>query len=126
MRKSILFFGLYVALAVVAISAENGFDADLMQKIEDATRSVDSNVSLKDAKAATADAKEIEALLRQVEAWYAQKSNAADAVAFAQKSRGLADEVARSATAEDFETASSAVSALAKSCKACHQVYKKN
>ncbi|MGZ5819072.1 MAG: hypothetical protein ACXWJD_10030 [Burkholderiaceae bacterium] len=96
-----------------------------MRRIEDTTKSLDSNVAQKDAKAAMADAKELEDSFREVEAFFTKKGDAADAVVFSQKSRALASEVAKDVAANDFDGASNAVNSLARSCKACHELYKK-
>lgn len=110
----------------VTAGAEEEISADLMQTIEGTTKSLDSNVALKNAKAAQGEAKEIVALLKQVEAHFERKPNAADAVGFARKSKGFAADVAAAVAANDFSAASAAVRSLVKSCKTCHEIYKKD
>jgi len=100
-------------------------DSDLMRNIEDTTKSLDSNLSLKDAKSASAEAKELAALFAQVEEFYTRKGDAADAVGFSRKTHDLAEEVLKAIDAGDYGTASTSVVALTRSCKSCHEVYKK-
>jgi cytochrome c556 len=125
MRKRIILFGVFVLLSVGAAYAAFEIDVDFMQKMEDTTKSLDSNVAQRNAKAATAEATEIVEMFTQVEAYYVQKGNADDAVGFAQKSRGFAVEVVKSVNANDFDAAATSVESLARSCKACHELYKK-
>ena len=125
MRKITIVLGICGALAGSLVSANTEVSPELMQTIEDTTKSLDSNVAIKDAKAALAEAKELEELFKQVEAHFAQKNGTPDAVAFSQKSKGFASEVAKFVEANDFDAASKAVNSLAKSCKTCHEIYKK-
>ncbi|WP_161974547.1 cytochrome c [Piscinibacter terrae] len=107
------------------MSAQFEVDSDLMRNIEDTTKSLDSNVSLKDAKSAAAEAKELATLFAQVEDFYARKGDATDAVGFSRKTHDLAEQVIKAVDAGDYDTASTTVIALARSCKSCHEVYKK-
>jgi cytochrome c556 len=122
MRSTVLLLSLLTGVAVAVTEV----DMDLMQKIEESTKSVDSNISLKDGKAALADAREIEEMFSQVELFYKHKGDAADAIEYARKSKNFATELIRQVSEKDFDNASATVGALAKSCKTCHQVYKKS
>ncbi|MFZ6656479.1 hypothetical protein [Undibacterium sp. TJN19] len=121
LKAAALLLTLVAGMAV----AVNDVDADLMQRIEESTKNIDSNIALKDGKAALADAREIEEMFAQVELFYKHKGDAVDAIEYARKSRNFATELIRQVTEKDFDNASTTVSALAKSCKTCHQVYKK-
>ncbi|MES2036447.1 MAG: hypothetical protein V4495_01295 [Pseudomonadota bacterium] len=124
-KTTVLLFSLLTGVAGVALAVTE-VDMDLMQRIEESTKSVDSNISLKDGKAALADAREIEEMFSQVELFYKHKGDAADAIEYARKSKNFASELIRQVSEKDFDNASATVSALAKSCKTCHQVYKKS
>ena len=125
MRKKIIQFGMYVALTSPLLSAYAAVDADSMQIMEDRQKSLSSNISLKDAKGALADAKELEEMFKEVEAFYVKKGNAAEGVTLSQESQVLAGRVVTQAlAANDFDTASQKSVTLAKNCKACHQIYK--
>lgn len=121
MRKTVVVL-MIPLLFITDVSAETDV-ADLMPTIEDVAKSLDTNVALKQAKAA-AEAKALEVLFKQVEATFAREQDAADAVAFAQKTQGLALAVAESVEANDFDAATDAYGALMRSCKACHSVYR--
>ena len=122
MRSTVLLLSLLASVAVAVTEV----DMDLMQRIEESTKSVDSNISLKDGKAALADAREIEEMFSKVELYYKHKGDAADATEYARKSKSFATELIRQVSEKDFDSASATVGALAKSCKTCHQVYKKS
>jgi hypothetical protein len=113
-----------VLLGSVA-SAQFEITADGMRDIEDTTKSLDSNVALKEAKTAVTEAKELVAFFRQVEAYYAQQPNSADAVGYARKTHELAAQTLAAIEAQNFDQASDSVNALTRSCKTCHDVYKK-
>jgi cytochrome c556 len=106
-------------------SADNELTPELMQSIEDMTKSLDSDVASRDAKAASGEARELLTLLSQVEQHYAKKGDAPDAVGFSQKTQGHAAAVLKHVESNDFDAASEAVGELARSCKSCHNVYKK-
>jgi len=125
MRRLALFFLIQMGLLWPAGSAQLEVDEDVMRGIEDTMKSLDSNVSLKAGKAATAEARELAELFAQIEAYYLRKGDAADAVLFSRKTHDLAAQVLKSVEAQDFDAAGDAVSLFIKSCKSCHNVYKK-
>ena len=51
------------------------------------------------------------------------KGDAADAVELAQKSRGLTAQILQSLSAKDFDAATGS---LSRTCKTCHNFYKKS
>jgi cytochrome c556 len=124
MRKLAIFFVFHFVL-LGSVSADDELTGDLMRTIEELARNLDSDVAQKEDKAATAEARELEEHFKQVEAYFARRGNAADAVAFSRTTQGFAAQVAQSVETGDHEAASSAVSSLVQSCKTCHQVYRK-
>jgi len=130
MRKTIVFLVLHLAL-LGTLSADN--DAahenelkDLMPIIDDATKSLDSNVAGQKGEAAAEDAKALEELLAKVEVYFVRKGDAAEAVAFAQKAQGLVSDVSKSVRGGDFDAASGSIGSLVRSCKACHEAYRRD
>ena len=99
-------------------------DEDLMRSIDDAAKSVTSNIDLRRFSAAQTDAHDLQSLLKQVEAFYIARPDKPDALEFARTSLGLTDRIEQSAAARDFDAASLAAAQLARSCRACHDVYK--
>lgn len=126
MRKTTMVLAVNLAVAAALVTAAGlEISSDLMQNIEEATKSLDSSVALKDGKAAVTESRELQALFAQVEAFYKLHPEAGQGLALSQKARGLADEVARHVASNDFSAAAGAVDDLARSCKQCHEVYKK-
>ncbi|MES2932364.1 MAG: hypothetical protein V4805_02610 [Pseudomonadota bacterium] len=124
MQKKIIQFGIYIGLTSILLTAYAAVDADFMQVMDEKQKSLSSNISLKDAKGAIADAKEMEEMFKETEAFFIAKPNAADGVTWAQESRALAADVSQALVADDFDTASQKSVSLAKTCKACHKIYK--
>ncbi len=101
-------------------------DGDLMRGIDDTAKSLDSEVALKDAKAALADARALVDTFSRIESHYGQKPDTADAVGFAHQTQALAAQALKAIEAQDFDAAGEAVNQLTRSCKKCHDVYKKD
>lgn len=125
MRKLIMFLAISAVLASQVSSAEADLDVDLMQAIEDANKSLSSNVALKNNKAATADAKELTQMFEKIEAFFVQKGGAENAVDLAKQSKGLAIEIVNSVAANNFEAATNSATTLSRTCRTCHTFYKK-
>ena len=113
-------------LAGAVASADVDVDGDLMRGIDDTAKSLDSDVAMKDAKAAAADARSLVETFAKVESHYGQKQETADAVGFAHHTQELAAQALKAIEANDFDAASDAVAQLTRSCKNCHEVYKKD
>jgi len=112
--------------SVLSAPASIDVDADLMRGIDDTAKSLDSNVGQKDAKASAADARELIDTFARVEAHYAQKPETADAVGFAHHTQELAAQALKDIETQDFDAAGDTVAKLTRSCKNCHEVYKKD
>jgi hypothetical protein len=126
MRKLILFgYCIFVVMASSAVVAGT-VDEDSMDLMKDKQKSLSSNISLNDAKAATDDANEMADMFDDVEAFFVKKGNAADAVDWAKDSKDLAATIVKSIAANDFDTAAKTSVTLAKTCKSCHNIYKKD
>jgi len=96
-----------------------------MQSIEDTNKSMSSNISLNDAAASTADAKELTVMFDQVASFFVQKGDAPDAVELAQKSRDLTIDIASAVAAKDFDRATNDATTVSRNCRTCHTFYKK-
>lgn len=115
-----------VVVATSALSAGVDVDGDLMRGIDDTAKDLDSSVAQKDAKTAAADARSLVETFTHVEAHYGEKPETADAVGFAHKTQELAGQALKAIEAGDFDAAGTAVEELTRSCKSCHNVYKKD
>ncbi|MEQ1601899.1 MAG: hypothetical protein HOP04_03625 [Methylophilaceae bacterium] len=125
MVSKIIKIALYLALGFGALTAQGEVDEDFMTTMEDLNKSLSSNISVKDGKAATAEATEMEKMFVEVEAFFVKKTDAADGVKWSQDSRELSAAILKSVVAGDFDTAQQQATSLSKTCKACHKIYKK-
>jgi hypothetical protein len=124
-KKAFLALAPFV-LAASALCAGIDVDGDLMRGIDDTAKSLDSNVAQKDGPAATADARSLVETFARIESHYGEKPETADAVGFAHHTGALAQQALKAIEAKDFDAASNAVNDLTRSCKTCHEVYKKD
>ena len=115
-----------LAGSALCASAAIDVDADLMRGIDDTAKSLDSNVAQKDAKAAAADARSLVDTFARIESHYGEKPETADAAGFAHHTQDLATQTLKAIDAQDFDAAGEAVNQLTRSCKTCHEVYKKD
>jgi hypothetical protein len=126
MRKvPILLTLLSAAIALNAVCAEPEMGMDLMQNIEDANKSLSSNIALANKQAAGDDAKELARMFQEVEAFFVHKGDAANAVDLARQSRELSAEIVQLVATGKFEVATDKATTLSRTCRTCHTFYKK-
>ena len=127
-KKTLLAAILQFTLLGTALCAADAVDVDgdLMRGIDDTAKSLDSDVAQKDAKAALADARSLVETFARIESHYGQKPGTADAVGFAHRTQELAAQALKAIEAQDYDAAGEAVHQLTRSCKTCHEVYKKD
>ena len=127
-KKTLLAAVLQFTLLGSALCAADAInvDGDLMRGVDDTAKSLDSEVAQKDGKAALADARSLVETFARIEAHYGQKPETADAVGFAHHTQELAAQALKAIEAQDFDAAGEAVNQLTRSCKNCHDVYKKD
>jgi len=126
MRRALVVLGALLALAGAARSDQAELDTDLMHSIEDSNKSLASNIAIKEGKGASSDAKELAEMFAQVEAFYVKRGDAADAVELAKKSRALSAQILQSVSTSDFGAATDSATTLSRTCKTCHNYYKKS
>jgi hypothetical protein len=125
MRKIIIVIGIQVALAAGVVFAQTVDDFDgWMRTIDDKTQSVQRNIAAKDTNAVTADAKALQETFKLVEGFWAKRGNAPDAVELSQKAQEQAAQVLKSATAKDYDAASTESIKIAETCTASHRLYR--
>jgi len=95
-----------------------------MQRIDRRSQSILRNISVRDAAAASADAREVGELYGLMENYFLQRSGADDAVKFSKDGVALAAAVVRSLEGSDFEEASHAATSITHACRDCHIRYK--
>ena len=117
---------LLLAATPMVLGAQDELDTDLMQSIEDTNKSLASHIALQQGDGARADAQELTAMFAKVEAFYAGKPEAADAVNLAQQSQALGAEILKHLGARDYAAATASATTLSRTCKTCHNFYKKS
>ena len=111
-------------LLATAVLAAQSVTADDMREAEDTLHNLDSHISLQDKKALH-DAKELARYFQQVEGHFSAKADAARGVDFSRQSQAHANAIAGHVEAGNYDAAMDALSELTRSCKTCHEVYKK-
>ncbi len=126
-RLAILLAAVSAVLACANVrSAEAELGIDLMQAIDDANKSLASNIAQKDAKGSISDARDINQAFVQVEAFFAAKPDAHDAVELSKKTRELTDAIVRAVGESHFDAAADSATELSRTCRTCHTFYKKS
>ena len=126
MRKLVVLGATLLAVAGSVISAQVEIDDDFMRSVEDSNKSLANHIAVKDTKGVSVDTKELSEMFAQVEAFYATKSDAQDALDITKKSRQLIAEIDKSVASKDFDSANVKASDLSRACKSCHNFYKKS
>ncbi len=108
--------------SVLAVQAQ--LTADDMREAEDTLHNLDSRISLQDRKALD-DAQELARYFQQVEGHFSAKADAARGVEFSRTSRAHAAAIVTAVEVGDFDAAQDRLTDLTRSCKSCHEVYKK-
>jgi cytochrome c556 len=125
-KLKLIIYSALILMTGSVTASQVTIDEDYMQVMEDRQKSLSSNLSLKNAQAALGDAKSLEASFSDVEEFYNHKSTASDAVNWSRESRDLTVAIEKYIASNDFDTASQASATLAKTCKTCHRIYKKD
>lgn len=125
-KLKLIVYSLLILMTGSVVAAQVSIDEDYMQVMEDRQKSLTSNLALKNAQAAAEDVKELKDMFAEVEEFYVHKGNADDAVNWSKESRDLAGAIEKYVASSDFDTASQTSATLAKNCKSCHRVYKKD
>lgn len=126
MKKKLAHLALAAVLAGSAFTASGAVDEDFMRNVEDTFKSADSAIGLKDAKTATADARELEKMFKEVVDHYVKKGDAEEGVKLSEKSIALSTKIVTTVAANDFDSAAAASAELGRACKTCHNVYKQD
>jgi len=126
MRKFVVLGVSLLAVAGSVISAQIEIDDDFMRSVEDSNKSLANHIAVKDTKGVSVDTKELSEMFAQVEAFYATKGDAQDALDITKKSRQLIVEIDKSVASKDFDSANVKASDLSRACKSCHNFYKKS
>jgi hypothetical protein len=112
------------ALSLVA-AAQNILDFDdWMQRIDDGSQDLQRQIAARDAKAASATAREIEELYGLMEKFFAKRGDAADAVRSSREGFEFARKAQSDLAAGRFGNARRNALAIAHGCRDCHFNFK--
>jgi hypothetical protein len=111
-------------LVAGTVLAAADLNADDMREAEETLHNLDSHISLQDRKALD-DARELARYFQQVEGHFSAKADAARGVEFSRASRAHAAAIVTAVETGDYDAAQDRLTELTRSCKACHEVYKK-
>lgn len=126
MRKTTIIAAAVALFAGSVFSAQVDIDEDYMRSVEDTQKSLVDHLAGRNAKGSSADAGELAGMFAQVEAYYAAKGDAAEAVGLSKKSRDLSAEIVQLVATRDFGTAAGKAEEIQRACKSCHNFYKKS
>ena len=125
MKLAALTLGLLGAAALAAAAEIDlkEFDTLLMQDMDDTVKDLEPLIGGRDAKAATEAVVFLEEGLTWTEQFFAAQG-ATDGVKFARQGKERAAVVRAALGSGDFSEAAAAARDVAKSCRACHDVYR--
>lgn len=131
-RYGLVLAALVSALSCALIRAEaahveldlTDFDDDSMRDMDDANKDLQPVLGAKSSQAALSDARVIQDVLKQTEAWFVKKGGAEDAVRIAQQGQIAVAAVIAALGKNDFDAATAAARDTAHNCRACHDIYK--
>ncbi|MET0292610.1 MAG: hypothetical protein ABW136_09635 [Steroidobacteraceae bacterium] len=111
-------------VAFPAWTATAALDEAVMENMEIVNESLGSNLGLRDAAAATADARDLASLLDEARAYFVERGDAEEGVRLATESKAITGRIIDALEAGRFEPASELAAELSRQCKVCHRQYK--
>ena len=131
MRKFVLPVAFLCAAALMsAASAQHrdidlhDYDDDLMRDLDKTIKYFEPDIMAGNAQGATEDAEILQDGFKYTEKYFAKKGDADDAVKISKQGQELIAVAIKSIEGNDFDAAASAARDTAKTCRACHDVYK--
>jgi hypothetical protein len=128
--KLTLFFLTCLALSTLFAEAQHrdmdlrDYDDDLMRDLDKTIKYFEPDITAGNAENALDDAKILQDGFKYTEDYFAKKDNADDAVKISQQGAAFVAAAIKSVADNNFEAAAEAARGTAKTCRACHDVYK--
>jgi hypothetical protein len=117
--------GLALGLAVHATLAASVLDFDRwMRRVDRTSVSVQRSIARRDDAAALADARQIEDLYAQMEAFFSADGQPGDAARMSREGRLLAATMAGAIEKQDYDAALRAATGITRACSDCHEHYR--
>lgn len=124
MRK-IYILAVTAALFVAGVLAQSDADYQAWMKSNPMNvGALNKDIAAKNGAAAAADAEKLEATFKQVEEFWKKRGGAEDAVNFSMKAQMAAGEIAKDASAGNFDQAAAGVKSLQANCGGCHMAHR--
>lgn len=127
MRKTAFLIGLCAVASASIVHAEidlRDYDDELMRALDKTIKYFEPDIAAGNAQGAIEDAEILLDGFKYTEAYFTKKGNAEDAVKISQQGQDFIDAALKSVAANDFETAAEAARGAARTCRACHDIYK--
>jgi cytochrome c556 len=124
--KRLILVGLLTMLSTGLAGAIDlaDFDDDSMRDMDEANKDLGPVLGAKNAEAALADAKVIQDVLKETEAYFAKKGSTDNAVKIAQQGQSSVAAVLDALRTSNFDAAAAAARDTSKNCRSCHDLYK--
>jgi hypothetical protein len=124
-RRARFAAGFALCALSLGAAAQNILDFDdWMQRIDDGSQDLQRQIAARDAKAASATAREIEELYGLMEKFFEKRGDAADAVRFSREGVEFARKAQIDLAAGRFVNARRNALAIAHGCRDCHFNFK--
>ena len=130
MRRLVsLFFMLMVVSSGVAYAATveldlHDYDDELMRTLDQTIKYFEPDISAGNVLASKEDAEILQDAYKWMENYFAKKGNAEEAVKIAQQGEEYLATASKLAAAKDFDGAADAAHSAARTCRACHDMYR--
>ncbi|HLN25474.1 MAG TPA: hypothetical protein VK558_15990 [Patescibacteria group bacterium] len=130
MRRLFSFFFILMAISSgVAYAATvdldlHDYDDELMRTLDQTIKYFEPDISAGNVLASKEDADILRESYKWMETYFAKKGNAEDAVKIAQQGEEYIATASKLAAAKDFDGAADAAHSAARTCRACHDIYK--
>jgi len=124
-RRARIAAGFALCALSLGAAAQNILDFDdWMQRIDDGSQDLQRQIAARDAKAASATAREIEELYGLMEKFFEKRGDAVDAVRFSREGFAFARRAQSELAAGRFGNARRNALAIAHGCRDCHFNFK--
>ena len=127
MRRSVVLLSFLTLFATAVAWGDldlEDFDDDLMDNMDDAYKDLEIVIPAHNAASAKIDAGTLRDGLAKTEQYFAKK-NVADAIGWARDAQASTQKILDALERGDFDSALTATHDTKKSCRACHDAYKK-
>jgi hypothetical protein len=130
MPKLVIVLTIGAAILATSANAErrtidlHDYDDDLMRDLDKTIKYFEPDITAKNVQGALDDAAVLQDGFKYTEDYFTKKGGADDAVVISKEGLNYIAAAIKSVSANDFESAAEAARGAAKTCRACHDIYK--